>query len=317
MTALAQAKLPVNSITLTILSGPETGVAYKLVGQTISFGRAPDNDVVLQDSKASRNHAVIEQRNGQYWIRDLGSQNGIAVNGKILKESIMNFGDQIIIGDTNFAFGSPTTALMAAAPPQPVNSSMGWLPPPTKRVGKVQSANKNSSVFGVLLVIGVALFFVMQNKGTNRKAINLKDESTLQEAIENTIDSNEKRQKEIMQKGKDTQQYSEAQAFYQRGFREFRETNYSRAIQNFEASLALYPGHPLAKRYLEKSRLKLNESVTATLERGEKYFQIQRYANARNEYQTVIVLAGDTQSKSAQLAAKRLEAIKLIMMNSK
>jgi tetratricopeptide (TPR) repeat protein len=317
VSALPLAKTSTFEVMLTIVNGSEAGVAYKLMGQSISLGRAPENDVVLQDTKASRNHAVIEQRNGQYWIRDLGSQNGISINGATVKESPLKAGDQIIVGATQLAFGSgmPSTSLMAAAPPPPAPSS--WMQPLTNQSSRFRSTNKNTNVFIGIGVLGFALFFILQGGGSHHKAINLKDDSTLQETIDNTIESNEKRQQEIMQKGKDTQQYTEAQAFYQRGFREYREANYARAIQNFEASLALYPSHPLAKRYLERSRLKLNETITAALERGEKYFQLQRYANARNEYQTVIVLSGDTQGKSAQLAAKRLEAIKLIMVNSK
>ena len=59
-----------DEILLTILSGPESGVAYKLVGQAVTLGRASENDVVLQDNKSSRTHARLEKRGNDYWIVD-------------------------------------------------------------------------------------------------------------------------------------------------------------------------------------------------------------------------------------------------------
>ena len=101
MAVAANAKLPSPDLLLTVLSGPDTGVGYKLVGQTITLGRAPDNDVVLQDVKSSRNHAKIELRNGDYWFIDLGSQNGVLINGNHVTEKQLEVGDQILIGNKN------------------------------------------------------------------------------------------------------------------------------------------------------------------------------------------------------------------------
>lgn len=48
----------------------------------VRIGRHPDNHVVVQDNRASRFHAVIRREAAGYFIKDLGSQNGTAVNGR-------------------------------------------------------------------------------------------------------------------------------------------------------------------------------------------------------------------------------------------
>lgn len=81
------------------------GAMYELAGET-RLGRGAENDVVLPDRYASNQHAVIQLRNGQYWLEDLGSRNGTYLNGKPLTGSaaVLAHGDQIRIGDIIFSF---------------------------------------------------------------------------------------------------------------------------------------------------------------------------------------------------------------------
>jgi len=46
------------------------------------MGRAPDNNLILRDSRISRNHAQIGRSNGHFVLEDLGSRHGIWVNGE-------------------------------------------------------------------------------------------------------------------------------------------------------------------------------------------------------------------------------------------
>lgn len=61
-------------------------------------GRLPDNDIVVNDKRVSRHHAEVAQRGDRWILRDVGSTNGIAVNGKKVKEAILKPGDTISIG---------------------------------------------------------------------------------------------------------------------------------------------------------------------------------------------------------------------------
>jgi len=69
----------------------------------VKAGRGLENNIVLQDSKTSRNHLIILKQDNIYKIRDLGSTNGTFINEKKLKPGIfynINPSDIIKAGDT-------------------------------------------------------------------------------------------------------------------------------------------------------------------------------------------------------------------------
>ncbi len=80
------------------------GMSYALTGET-RLGRGAENDVVLPDRFASNNHAVINLRQGQYWIEDLDSRNGTFLNDTPLtRPAVLANNDQIKVGDIIFRF---------------------------------------------------------------------------------------------------------------------------------------------------------------------------------------------------------------------
>lgn len=68
------------------------------------FGRHPECDVVITTSrKVSRKHCCLAQVNSTLVVRDLGSMNGVRVNGKtIRRESPLKLGDTLSVGDVEF-----------------------------------------------------------------------------------------------------------------------------------------------------------------------------------------------------------------------
>lgn len=80
------------------------GPTVPLDKAVLFFGRHPECDVRLVDSpKVSRRHCCIAQVNDRWVIRDLGSMNGIALNGKrVAREADLTAGDELFIGDAVF-----------------------------------------------------------------------------------------------------------------------------------------------------------------------------------------------------------------------
>ena len=62
-------------------------------------GRDPGCDVVLNDSKCSRRHAVVEDGPAGLTVRDSGSANGIYVNGKKVEKAPLRPGDTVRLGE--------------------------------------------------------------------------------------------------------------------------------------------------------------------------------------------------------------------------
>ncbi len=83
----------------------------------VTLGRAPDNQLVINDSKASSHHAEIRFVGQDYTITDLGSTNGTFVNEQRLERNVprsLHAGDNIRIGDTLLTY--EVTGAMAGAP---------------------------------------------------------------------------------------------------------------------------------------------------------------------------------------------------------
>jgi len=77
-------------------NGHRTRVEIKPV--PFKIGRQSDNDLILRDSRASRNHAQIVLENGQYIIEDAGSRHGVHVNGTRVERQFLRNSDRIEFG---------------------------------------------------------------------------------------------------------------------------------------------------------------------------------------------------------------------------
>ena len=80
---------------------------HSLEGSRITIGRHATNDIVLPDDmRVSRHHAQVEERDGEWILRDLRSRNGTQLNGRHISESPLREGDRIKIGGSTFDFSS-------------------------------------------------------------------------------------------------------------------------------------------------------------------------------------------------------------------
>jgi hypothetical protein len=75
-----------------------------LSGSRVVVGRSREADIVLQDPNVSRRHAELRRDDGGWQIVDLGSTNGVKVNGRRVDHQPLSAGDQITIGVTDLTF---------------------------------------------------------------------------------------------------------------------------------------------------------------------------------------------------------------------
>ena len=71
------------------------------------IGRDPGCDITLPLEHLSRKHVVLEIKGGQLYVEDLDSSNGTFLNGKKVKQSIVNNGDKIKIDVLTFEVNGP------------------------------------------------------------------------------------------------------------------------------------------------------------------------------------------------------------------
>jgi pSer/pThr/pTyr-binding forkhead associated (FHA) protein len=117
---------------LFVLNGPDEGASLE-VGEPplrLSIGRGEECDLALSDADASREHAEIERDLDGVLVRDLGSKNGLEVNGRKVKEKRLKDRDEIAIGGTVLVFEDPADGMLASlaeGPDVPMETPL-WKP---------------------------------------------------------------------------------------------------------------------------------------------------------------------------------------------
>jgi FhaA, N-terminal domain/FHA domain len=87
-------------VTLTV-----AGRKHEITKASVVLGRSREADVRVADVNVSRRHAELRQEGAGYWIVDLGSTNGLEINGKRVERARVRDGDRITLGSTEVVFG--------------------------------------------------------------------------------------------------------------------------------------------------------------------------------------------------------------------
>jgi hypothetical protein len=84
--------------------GGRAGEHFAPQGERTTIGRSPDCDIFLDDVTVSRKHAVLAERDGEFFIEDQGSLNGTFLNRKRIESSRIEDGDEVQIGKYRLTF---------------------------------------------------------------------------------------------------------------------------------------------------------------------------------------------------------------------
>lgn len=78
---------------------------FDLVGPEVILGRSPDCHITIEDPLISRRHACITLRDDRAFIADLGSRNGVRVNGRPIGGEVeLKDGDRVRLGTQELLF---------------------------------------------------------------------------------------------------------------------------------------------------------------------------------------------------------------------
>lgn len=95
---------------LHVQKGMNKGKQYPLVGKVVSLGSGPENNIRILDGTVSSKHAGVSIDDNKFEIVDLGSKNGVLVNGKKTPRRFLRNGDIITLGMTELKFESSIAA---------------------------------------------------------------------------------------------------------------------------------------------------------------------------------------------------------------
>ena len=116
----------------------EQGKPIVLDKPIVLVGRHPDCDaVILNSRKISRKHCAVALVNNHFVVRDLGSMNGVWVNGtRVEAQAPVGFGDELMIGDVRFLLEADKGAAgksKAAADKSPVTAKPRAVEAPARK----------------------------------------------------------------------------------------------------------------------------------------------------------------------------------------
>ena len=88
------------------------------------LGRHPECDIQIDSRKVSRRHCCIAQVSDYLVVRDLGSTNGIRINGVRVQEGRLAPGDELTIGNHRFRVSWESVAPRPPRPPAPFKDTL-------------------------------------------------------------------------------------------------------------------------------------------------------------------------------------------------
>lgn len=150
---------------LLILNTQLGGQEFVLNKPEMSIGRTEDNDISIDHASVSRYHAKIKLQGDAFQLLDLGSANGIQVNGEEYGVCDLRWGDMIELGQVRLRFSSidePSDVAPASPPPLPASTSQSA---PAATPTKSSTPMVAGLVVVLLLAVGGGVFFAMNSGG--------------------------------------------------------------------------------------------------------------------------------------------------------
>jgi hypothetical protein len=93
-----------HQLRIRVADGPDAGREAVSDGRELSIGTAPGNQLVLTDPTVSRHHLAVRCTERGYWVRDLGSTNGIMMGPHLVQSAVVSDGCELAIGTTRLTF---------------------------------------------------------------------------------------------------------------------------------------------------------------------------------------------------------------------
>ncbi len=91
-------------VSIVLVSGENAGAEYAIDKDTFTLGRGPAVDLAFDNEHLSRQHAALEATEHGFRVRDMGSTNGLKVDGETVNAHDLTHGDKFAIGNLVFQY---------------------------------------------------------------------------------------------------------------------------------------------------------------------------------------------------------------------
>lgn len=154
-------------VTITVPEKNAQPYRFQLDRQVVSMGRGSDNDIAIDSGSVSVTHAEMRRIEGGYELHDIGSTNGIKLDGVRYDVIPLRSGATVKIGDVAFDFmlsEEENEALAREKPqePSPITMDPGLPAPPRPKRSTYTPQPSSSLTFGgtlMFLILAAVAFF--------------------------------------------------------------------------------------------------------------------------------------------------------------
>jgi hypothetical protein len=197
----------------------------------------------------------------------------------------------------------------ASSPVRNSSMSMG-APRPTSQPRRNAAprgggGSKLSFYLIVIVVIGGFFWLLSGPSAPTAKDANLRTEADVLRSIEESANAVKELKQQRQAMGQDSLQYQLAEQNYVKGFRDYLQGQYARALVSFQAALSFYPQHEMARKYLVLSQRKFDESVDQNMSLGRSYYKRQNWRLCQSSFANVMIMLKDP-SKAKYKEAKQI-----------
>ena len=133
--------------TLLVLNSDFRGREFILSGRSARIGRSRECEIQMDLASISRHHAIVEEVDGRFYVRDLGSRNGIRVGDRPVTQAELCDGEEITVGEVLLRFQCAAPAASAA---QPADSAIARPSPAAGVIEAAPSAERPLTALDIL-----------------------------------------------------------------------------------------------------------------------------------------------------------------------
>lgn len=153
-----------------------------------------------------------------------------------------------------------------------------------------KKSDQASLFFPILAILIVVVPLVYLNMDKPKSPTRLKDVEQLRTDLDRSTQTVQEyiRSKNLNEDGQMDRQNESAQSYYIKGFRDYRQGQYSRAISSFQATLSFNPNHVLARRYLNQSLKREAQLVQFSFDQARRYREKNNFRFCISSAQIVI-----------------------------
>lgn len=318
-------KQPGELARLKVVRGPDQGAVFVITEPRVGIGRGEDNAIMLADLRTSRRHAeIVLGEDGSWSVRDLGSANGIILNGAPSRAGSLRSKDTIAMGETILEFMASDVGTVVLTAPAPSETQLrkeqhglnfqrakiaamarfGGLARNTPEMGSPSDASPAAQPRGAALPPGAEDAGKPSERAEPRKLLLLGallmagyllmtgGQTPRPAATPRSADPPPPTRDlaSYLPMAESPQVERMAEIFYKSGFREYTQGNWMRAETRFETVLQMAPAHALARLYLEKCRKEIDNEVKTELEIGRNDLDSGKLKEARGNFEDVLRL---------------------------